>query len=116
MLSAGDEQRGVGEVAAGRLDREATVERDLARRDREPVELGNGLGEQFALIRGTDLACGRQDQPAGAAACVRCQFGELEDIAELVALAQLALADRPGVGVGEREGVRPSVCEVGACG
>ena len=76
--------------------------RDLARRDRERFALGNGLGEQFALIRGTDLACGRQDQPAGAAACVRCQFGELEDIAELVALAQLALADRPGVGVGER--------------
>ena len=66
MLSAGDEHGGVGEVVVGALNGEAAVERDLARAQAQARELMSGLWQQLALIRGADLAGGRQDQPARA--------------------------------------------------
>jgi hypothetical protein len=53
------------------------------------------FGEPIWLANG-------QNQPARAAARVRGQLGEPEDVAELIALAELALADRPGVRIGQR--------------
>ena len=40
---------------------------------------------------------------AGAALGVRGDLRDLRDVSELVGLAELALADRPGVGIGERD-------------
>jgi DDE superfamily endonuclease len=112
VLSAGDEHVGVGEVLVGGLDRKAAIERDLARAQTEAFELGRGLRQQLALVRGADLAGGRQNQPARTATRVGRELGELEDVAELVALAELALADRARVRVGEREPVRFSLFAV----
>jgi hypothetical protein len=81
-------------MVVGGLDGEAAVERDLARAQGEALELADGLGQQLALVGGADLAGGGQDQPARAAAGVGRQLGELDHVAELVALAELALADR----------------------
>ena len=103
VLAARDEHLGGWKVPVGGVEWKAAIERDFARRDREPVQLGDGLRQQLALIWRADLAGGRQDQPARAAARVGRQLGELEDVAELVALAELALADRPRVRVGERD-------------
>ena len=45
---------------------------------------------------------GREDEPARAAAGVLGDLADLRDVAELGRLAELALADRPRVGVGDR--------------
>ena len=55
------------------------------------------------LVGGADLAGGGQDQAAGAAARVLTELGELHDVAELGRGPELAFADRPCVGVADRD-------------
>jgi hypothetical protein len=98
VLSAGDEDIGAGELFVGGFRWEAAVERDLARSEPQPVEFPRGCGQQLTFVRRADLAGGRQDQPARTAARIGRQLGELKDVSELVALAELPLADRPRVG------------------
>jgi len=68
----------------------------------EEVQLGGGLGQQAVLARIAGCTGCRQQIAAGAAAGVGGDLGELHHIAELVGLAQLALADRAGIPVGQR--------------
>jgi len=103
LLPAGDKDAAVGERLAGRVDREPAVERDLARPELQSIELGGSGGQQLALVRGADRACGWEDQAARAAPGVGRQLGELKDVAELIAFAELALADRARVGIGQRD-------------
>ncbi len=84
-----------------RAGSEAAVERQVARAQAQPVEQAGGGREQVGLVGGADRGGDGQDEAAGAAAGVLAQLGDLRDVAELGRLAQLALADRPGVGVGE---------------
>ena len=66
----------------------------------QAVQLGGRAGQQVGLVGRADLGGGGDDQAARAAAGVLAQLGELDDVAELGRRAQLALADRPGVGIG----------------
>ena len=79
-LAAGDERRARGRAGARRRRREeAAVERELARAQvergpaRRPV-----AGQQVGLVGRADLAGGRDDQAARAAAGVLAQLGELD--------------------------------------
>jgi hypothetical protein len=65
------------------------------------VKLGGGGRRQLALVRGADRARGWEDQTGRPAPCVGRQLGELEDVAELIAFAELALADAARVGIGQ---------------
>ena len=49
-----------------------------------------------------ELVPGGEDEPAGALAGVLGHLADLRDVPELGRFAELALADRPGVGVGDR--------------
>src|SRR3954451_1874018 len=82
---------------------EPAVQRDLPRPEVEFVQSLPGVRQQHVLVAIADLAGERQDQAAGAAASVLAQLGDLDDGAELGRVAQLALADRPGVRVGHRD-------------
>src|SRR3954447_4210055 len=92
---------GPGSCSATGPGSEAAVEREIARLEAQPVELPGRRRQQGGLVREADLRRRGQDQAAGAAARVLAQLGDLHDIAELGRLAQLALADRARVGVGE---------------
>ena len=102
LLAPGDEDPfglQVFELLGCRAEREATVQRDLPWRQPEPRQLGHGLREQLVLAGVAGQRRCRQDQSACAALGVRRDLGDLRDVAELVGLAELALADRPRVGV-----------------
>src|SRR5712691_11468741 len=92
----------VGECVFGRAGLEAAVADDLSRADAGMFELAGGLREQPVLARIARRMGGRQDEPAGAFAGVLAHLADLRDIPELGRLAELALADRPGVRVRER--------------
>jgi hypothetical protein len=82
---------------------EAAVEGYLARGDAEPPKLGDGVGQQRVLVWG----CPARPPPAGSARAL-CAFvlghlRQLSHIAELVRLAELALADRARVRVRQRD-------------
>ena len=69
----------------------------------EAVQLGHSLAEQAVLARVARRAGCRQHIAAGAASGVGGDLGQLDDVAELVGLGQLALADRAGVRVSQRD-------------
>src|SRR4029453_10935966 len=81
---------------------EAAIQGDLAWPKAEAVQLGRRLGQQTVLGRAARWRRRRQQVPAGAATGVGGDLGELDHIAELVGLAELALADRAGVWVAHR--------------
>ena len=88
----------------GRAGLEAAVERHLPRREPEPLQLGGRVWAAACSRDGLPGAAGRrQDEPPGAPAGVLGHLADLGDVAELVRLAELALADRPRVGVGDRD-------------
>lgn len=64
-------------------------------------------GEETAPVRVTRRACGPlgpwEDQSAPAAAGVLGDLHELRHIAELARFGELALANRPGIRVGEKD-------------
>jgi hypothetical protein len=68
----------------------------------QAVQLGHGLGKQAVLARVARRAGRRQDIAAGTATGVGGDLSDLHHIAELVGLAELALADRTRVRVGQR--------------
>jgi len=77
------------------LDRatlQPALECDLARGDGEQVKLGAVLRQQVALVGRADPRR-RANQSAGAAARVRGELGDPNDVAKLDGLAQLARAD-----------------------
>ena len=108
LLSAGDEHPLRGEGVRERLAvvgprLEATVERDLAGSDPEPGQLAEGVGQQRVLGRVPQPGRGRDDQSARSAPwCARSLPQIWLTYPNSVGLAELALADRPGVRVGER--------------
>ena len=61
------------------------------------------VGEQVGFVGRADLGGQREDQAAGPLAGVLAQLGDLHHGPELGRLTQLALADRPGVGVADRD-------------
>jgi hypothetical protein len=81
---------------------EAAVHRDLPRSKAKPVQLGGGLFQQAVLARVARRGRRRQQVAAGTAAGVGGDLGQLGDVAELVGLAELPLADRTRVRVGQR--------------
>src|SRR2546430_7609698 len=81
---------------------EAAIADDLPWADAGTFELACGLGEQPVLARVARRVGGREDETTGASAGVLAHLADLRDIPELGRLAELALADRPGVGIGER--------------
>ena len=90
------------ERGAGRSGLKSAVERDLPRSDPEPVSSATVPGSSV-FSPGLPICDGRrQDQPARAALGVLGHLRDLRDVPELVRLAELALADRPCVRVGER--------------
>src|SRR5215213_832811 len=101
LLAARDEHA-VGferlERLVGRAGHEAAVERDLPRSDPKPLELGDGRRQERMLARVADLRGRGQDQAPRSTSGVLGHFRELGDVAELVRLAELALADRPASG------------------
>ena len=102
-LAAGDEDAvGAGEGFGDAERKEPAVERELARSEVGSLELGGGRGEQVGLVGRSDLGGHGDDQAARAAAGVLADLCQLNDVAELGRLAQLALADRPCVGIGHR--------------
>jgi len=108
LLAPGDEHAvrlEVFELLGRRADGEAAVQRDLAWCEPEPREFADGLWQQGVLDRVARQRRRRQDQAACAAFGVRRDFGDLRDVAELGRLAELALANRPGIGIGERRSV-----------
>src|SRR5215211_343166 len=101
--AAGDEHAaGVGKRVADGAGIEAGVQRNVARAELEPLELGGCLGQQRVFFGIADRCRRGQDQAACAAARVLGDLGDLKDVAELVRDAELAAADRACVGVGER--------------
>src|SRR5512133_2505442 len=103
-VAAGDEQAVRRWQMLGDGTRsEAAIQGDLPRSDVEFAQTLPGVGQQLVLVAIADLAGQREDQAAGAAAGVLAQLGDLDDGAELVRLAQLALADRPRIGVAHRD-------------
>src|SRR5215207_4966157 len=102
-LAAGDEHAvGAGQVLGDADREEAAVEREFARFELESRELGRSDREQVGLVERADLAGDRNDQAACAAPRVLADLGELDHVAELGRRPELALADRPGVGIGHR--------------
>src|ERR1035437_7609323 len=102
FLAARDEHpvgRELGQRLVRRAGHEPAIEGYLARGDPEPLKLRDGVGQQRVLARVARRGRRGQDQPARAALGVLGHFGQLSHVPELVGLAQLALADRPGVGV-----------------
>lgn len=98
-LSTGDEDTiRARQVLGDAGGKEAAVERELAWPELERVELRGRLGQEVGLVQRADPARGGDGQPAGAAAGVLAELGELDDIAELGRRPQLALADRTGMG------------------
>jgi len=90
-------------MLADRGGREAAVDGDVLGSDAEPLEFGAGGRQQVGLIRRADRRGRGEDEPARAAARVLGQLGELEDVAELGRRTQLALADRPRIGIADRD-------------
>src|SRR5579871_1823337 len=103
LLSSSDKYAGLAEHGVAGLGREAAIQCDLAGFEPKARQLGGGRGQQLALIRRADFGWGWEQQATGTAPCVRGDLGQLEDIAELVSLAELALADRAGLRVGHRD-------------
>jgi hypothetical protein len=87
------------------LDRpgcEPAAEGDLAWSKAKTVQLGGGLRKQAVLAWIAGRGRRWQHIAAGTAAGVGGYLGQLGDVAELVGPAELALADRPGIRVGQR--------------
>src|SRR3954447_12793819 len=106
FVAAGHEHplgRELRELVLGHLRPEGAVDGHLSRLQAEPFELGRCLSKQRVLARVAGRAGGGQDEPAGAAAGVGADLGDLRDVAKLVGLTELALADRPRVRVGDRD-------------
>src|SRR3954454_22172187 len=104
LVAAGDEHAcGGGGGLAGRAVLEAAVADHLARGDLEPVEFGDRVWQQGVLGRVAGPGGGRQDEAPRSAPGVLGDLGDLGDVAALGRLAELALADRPGVGVCDRD-------------
>ena len=105
LLAASDEYRlgvKVGERGVGRPGLEPAIHGDLADLDPEPVELGDGARQQCLLGRVAQFGRGRQDQTPRAALGVLGHLRQLRDEPKLRPLAELALADRPGVWIVQR--------------
>ena len=102
FLGAGDVHpvgvQGCERVVARRRH-EPTVQRDLSHRQRQVLELGDGVRQQRVLGRVARRGRRRQDEPARARLGVLCHLAQLVDVPELCRLAELALADRPRVGI-----------------
>jgi hypothetical protein len=99
-LAAGDEHAlCVGKRGGGRPGIEASVQRDIARRASEPLELVGGDRQQRVFASVAELGGGGEQQAARAAAGVLGDLGQLEDVAELGRGPELALADRARVRV-----------------
>src|ERR1700692_3186981 len=96
LLAAGDEHT-VGcnlfERFGGGLLLEAPVERDLPWSQPEPLEFCCCVGEQLVLGRVARRHGRREDESAGSTLGVLCDLADLQHVAELVRLAELALAD-----------------------
>ena len=103
-----------GERVFGRAGEEAAIGHDLSRADPSAVQFGGGLRQQRVLGRVPGRVAGREDEPAGAFAGVLGQLADLRDVPKFGRFAELALADRPGVGVGDRDqpvgGFCPTFC------
>jgi hypothetical protein len=69
-----------GQGLCGRAGYEPAVEGDLARSKAEAVQLGNGLVEELVLARVAGCGRRRQQVPAGAAAGVGGDLGQLGDV------------------------------------
>src|SRR3954469_16744047 len=102
VVAADEQPVRFGQVLADGAGLEAAVEGDLAWAQVEVFESLAGGWQELGLVERADAGAGRQDQPAGAAARVLAQLGELHDRAELGRLVELALADRSRVGVADR--------------
>jgi hypothetical protein len=90
-----------GQGLGGRPGDKPAVEGDLARSQPQAIQLGHGLGQQTVLARVAGCAGRREQIAPGAATGVGGDLGQLGDLAELVGRAELALADRTGVRIGQ---------------
>src|SRR5438132_2176596 len=81
---------------------EAAIERDFPRTQPEPLKLAGRVRQQLALRRVARSRGGRQDESPRATLGVLRDLADLDDVSELVGLAELALADRAGIGVEHR--------------
>src|SRR5947208_1293435 len=111
LLAPGDEHplgRELVESFGGRALLEPAIQRDLPRSQPEPLQLARRGGEQLALARIAQLGRSWQDEPACPTPGVLRDLANLKHVAELVGLAELALADRTGVGV---EHGHQSICD-----
>src|ERR1035441_5851234 len=91
-----------GERGFGGAGLKAAVGDDLPGSDVAAGELGGGLGQERVLGWVPELVTGWEDQPASSLAGVFGDLADLRDVPELGRFAELALADRPGVVVGDR--------------
>src|SRR5450755_538140 len=66
------------------------------------IEFRDRVGQQRVLSGVADPRRRGEDQPARATAGVLGDLRDLRHVPKLVRLAQLPLADRPGVGIGQR--------------